>query len=321
MLISIITPVHNGAAWLSEGIAASLDQTYPAIELLLVDDASTDASRAIMVRAAETDPRVRLFSLNGHRGVSCARNAGIAEAKGDWLCFVDADDMLAPDFCQRLLAAASGAEIAKGIYAYPEGHAQSLRLNAAIKADKDSFCLQFAACLYNTHFLRANNIGFPEALAFSEDLVFCARAAAAAARIGVDDGAQVKINVHAGSRTFGAPDSRAMREHFQALAQVMAIVSHAKGGAFNFVMPALFDLIFRIAAKNPALRARAIQAGSGLGAALGRSSRLDRAGFAANASPALCAALAPLLAGDAAPFFALIDAERAALCRGRFKRL
>lgn len=103
-LISIIVPVYNIEEYLPRCVKTLRDQTYSHIEILLVDDGSTDGTGALCDRLAEEDPRVRVFHKeNG--GSSSARNLGIAAAKGEYLGFVDSDDYVEPDMYEKLYAA------------------------------------------------------------------------------------------------------------------------------------------------------------------------------------------------------------------------
>lgn len=95
-MLSIIIPVYNTEQYLSACIDSVLAQTYADYELLLVDDGSTDRSGEVCDDYALKDERIRVFHKeNG--GVSSARNLGIDNANGDWICFLDADDTLVPD--------------------------------------------------------------------------------------------------------------------------------------------------------------------------------------------------------------------------------
>ena len=90
--ISGIVPVYNVEKELPRCIESLLTQTYSNFELLLINDGSSDGSPEIMERYAEKDPRIRtLHKKNG--GVSSARNRGLEQAKGEYVCFVDADDV------------------------------------------------------------------------------------------------------------------------------------------------------------------------------------------------------------------------------------
>ncbi len=103
-LISIIVPVYNIEEYLTRCVESLRNQTYPRIEILLVDDGSTDGTGALCNRLAEQDPRIRVFhKKNG--GSSSARNMGIAEAEGEYLGFVDSDDYVEPDMYEKLYAA------------------------------------------------------------------------------------------------------------------------------------------------------------------------------------------------------------------------
>ena len=89
--ISVIVPVYNVEKYLHKCIDSILVQTFTDFELLLIDDGSTDKSGDICDEYAVKDARVRVFHTE-NRGVSAARNHGLREASGDWICFVDSDD-------------------------------------------------------------------------------------------------------------------------------------------------------------------------------------------------------------------------------------
>lgn len=94
-IISIIVPVYNVEQYLPRCIDSILSQSFTDFELLLIDDGSKDKSGAICDEYAAKDSRIRVFHKeNG--GVSSARNIGLDNAKGDWITFVDGDDLLLP---------------------------------------------------------------------------------------------------------------------------------------------------------------------------------------------------------------------------------
>lgn len=101
-LISVIVPVFNIFSELPYCVRSILQQTYQNFELLLVDDGSTDRSGKVCDDLIKTDSRIRVIHQK-NAGVSVARNTGITEAKGDYLAFVDGDDLIAPDYLERLL--------------------------------------------------------------------------------------------------------------------------------------------------------------------------------------------------------------------------
>lgn len=94
-LISVVVPVHNGALWLGETLAALYAQSEPDFEVVLVDDASTDNLSAVLKR--HPDHRLRVVRLNSNVGVSAARNHGIGLARGRYIAFCDGDDLCQPE--------------------------------------------------------------------------------------------------------------------------------------------------------------------------------------------------------------------------------
>lgn len=104
-LISIIVPVFNAEKYLNKCIQSILGQTYSNIELLLIDDGSTDSSGAICDKYVSQDSRVKVFH-NPNEGVSAARNCGLDKAKGEWIAFVDADDWIDADMYEQMYNAA-----------------------------------------------------------------------------------------------------------------------------------------------------------------------------------------------------------------------
>jgi len=110
--VSIIVPVYQAEDTLRRCVNSILSQEEPDFELLLIDDGSTDASRAICDEYAAADPRVRV-SHRPNMGVSAARNLALDEARGTYLQFLDSDDWLAPGATGLLLRAAeeSGCDL------------------------------------------------------------------------------------------------------------------------------------------------------------------------------------------------------------------
>lgn len=103
LIVSIIVPVYKMESYLHCCIDSILVQTFRNFELLLIEDGSPDQSGAVCDEYAEKDSRIRVFHKeNG--GVSSARNLGLDNARGEWVTFVDADDMIQPDFLEELVA-------------------------------------------------------------------------------------------------------------------------------------------------------------------------------------------------------------------------
>jgi len=102
MKVSIIVPIYNTSTLLDRCIESLVNQSYKNIEILLIDDGSTDSSRQVCAYWAEKDNRVKyIHQENG--GLSRARNTGIDNAGGQYLCFVDSDDCVSPFYVETLL--------------------------------------------------------------------------------------------------------------------------------------------------------------------------------------------------------------------------
>ncbi len=95
--ISVIMPVYNSEKTVGRAIESVLVQTYKSLELIVIDDCSTDRSRDIIGQYAEKDPRVHILYNEKNEGVSAARNHGIHKARYDWIAFLDSDDYWLPD--------------------------------------------------------------------------------------------------------------------------------------------------------------------------------------------------------------------------------
>ena len=111
-LVTIVIPCFNNGQWLRQAIGSALAQTWPALEVIVVDDGSTDDSRAV---AAGFGENVRAFSTD-HLGAPHARNHALAQARGEWVQFLDADDYLEPEKIAQQFAETNGGADADVIY-------------------------------------------------------------------------------------------------------------------------------------------------------------------------------------------------------------
>lgn len=102
-LISVITPVHNSAEFITETIKSVQDQTNPNWEMILIDDFSEDISVKIIKELMESDSRIKLLENEKNSGPAITRNRGIKVAKGDFITFLDGDDIWSPTFLETSL--------------------------------------------------------------------------------------------------------------------------------------------------------------------------------------------------------------------------
>lgn len=108
--ISVIMPCHNAAAFVEEAVSCVMNQTYPDVELIVVDDGSTDGSASILQGlAAQYAPRLQLH-FQDRQGPYPARNLALKHARGSHIAFLDADDYWTPDALEKLAAALQGLQ-------------------------------------------------------------------------------------------------------------------------------------------------------------------------------------------------------------------
>ena len=92
-LVSIITPCYNSSLFLDDCINSVLDQSYSKWELLIVDDASTDNSKSIIMKYSKSDNRIKPVFLDKNIGAAASRNIALKNANGDYIAFLDSDDL------------------------------------------------------------------------------------------------------------------------------------------------------------------------------------------------------------------------------------
>lgn len=116
-MVSVIIPVYNGMKWIEECLESVRAQSWNDFEIIVLDDHSTDGTIEIVQRMVKKDARIKLI-LRNDRGVSGARNEGIAQSDGEYITFLDADDKLAPKMLETLIGylKAENSDIISGGY-------------------------------------------------------------------------------------------------------------------------------------------------------------------------------------------------------------
>lgn len=185
-LVSVIIPVYNVGAYLADCLDSVLNQTEARIEIICVDDGSTDDSPAILERYARQDARIRIHR-QPNQGLSASRNAGFALAGAPFVLFVDSDDRLVPQAVAHCLAAAADSRADVVLFDFQHMHEQgrpgavfgsnvpAVRPGAAftIAQCPDVFFFYNSACskFYRTDFLKTHGLAFQRGIWF-EDLLF-----------------------------------------------------------------------------------------------------------------------------------------------------
>ena len=186
-LVSIIVPVYNAEVYLGPCLERLRSQTWPNLEIILVNDGSTDGSGQLCAAAARVDGRIRFLDRpNG--GVSAARNAALAAAKGDYLQFSDSDDLLTPDATETLVRAAqvTGADLVISHFFRVDGEKQAQRghikgerlltrqefAQEMVKAPANYYYGALWNKLYRRSIVEKQGLRFEEGVSWSEDFLF-----------------------------------------------------------------------------------------------------------------------------------------------------
>lgn len=180
MTVSIVVPVYNTAEYLPACLDSILAQSFTDFELILVDDGSTDDSLRICEAYAFRDARIRVFHQQ-NAGVSAARNLGVEQAQGDWLCYVDSDDVVLPAYLQDMLEAADAEDC------LVMGNISDSRMKGLITSDvvlEGEAMVRYmlshnilnlsgpVAKLYNRATLVRYGIRFPQDIHYGEDMLY-----------------------------------------------------------------------------------------------------------------------------------------------------
>lgn len=112
--VTVIMPNYNGARFIAESIQSVLGQTFTDFELMLVDDGSTDTSVSIANEYAKSDRRIKIIMNEKNRGQSYTLNRGISAATGEFICFIDSDDIFRPTRLEKLVGSLENAKSSVG---------------------------------------------------------------------------------------------------------------------------------------------------------------------------------------------------------------
>lgn len=209
--VSVIVPVFNAEEFISSCLTSMVEQTLKEIEIICVDDGSVDGSRSILERFAEQDRRIRIIH-QANSGAGAARNVGLSVARGEYLSFLDSDDLFSPTMLEEAYAAAHSEEAADVVLFCAEcfdesGVLREERLNSELLSNGDSFSpetlpdfiFQLSSCntwskLYRRQFIHDAGLEY-QGTRTANDLYFVYMAMAAAGRIKILDRVLVRHRI------------------------------------------------------------------------------------------------------------------------------
>lgn len=208
--VSVIVPLYNMADYVEAAIESALQQTGVSLEVIVVDDASTDDS--VTKVQGLRDPRVRLERLPQNAGVAAARNRGLQLASGRWIQFLDPDDWLLPDKLRRQLMVADRAGVIAGRWReQPEAGGRQQRLRPEFDFAADAFEQIVRGNPFPIHAMLVRRdlalaVGGFDGGVHHEDWDFWLKLAACGARFAYVAGAEVIYRIRDMSRSGGMRD-------------------------------------------------------------------------------------------------------------------
>lgn len=283
---SVIVPVFNDASWLRDCLDSVSNQTLRDIEIVCVDDGSTDGSAAILAEYAAKDKRLKIVTQE-NRGQGAARNCGLEIAHGEYVYFMDADDELAADDALERLVALADAERLDALFfdADTRVDAGIDVLPSVVRAEdyirRHDYSWVFSGCelferfltnreytvspclvLLRRKFLERCGIRFPDKRIFYEDNIFMTRVMLAAERASHRPWRLYLRKVHAGSSVTSAPTMRHLRGYLACHCDVCELLSRGEWSSRTRTVlrdrRAIYKLhVRRLAETNPKLVAEA----------------------------------------------------------------
>ena len=186
-ILSVIIPVFNAEKHLNDCLYSVTAQSFVDVEIICVDDGSTDASLSILKEWEERDKRVTVIQ-QGNRGPSAARNVGITVSKGIYITFVDADDIVKKEIYTTSIKIADNDSLDVlifGIETIPNGNVtfssfpknrilnyHQLFLSNPHIHSEDALCFSSVRCLFKNSIIKTHLLRFPEKVFYGEDMLF-----------------------------------------------------------------------------------------------------------------------------------------------------
>jgi len=165
--ISVIIPVYNSEDFLSRSVQAIMNQTLKDLEIICIDDASTDRSLQILNEFKEKDSRIKVISMKENKGPSICRNTGINVANGEYVGFMDSDDDVDNRFYENLYNYTANNDMIVGNYVKSINDSDDYIPNR--RFGKTVFVWD---TIFRRKFLDDNNLRFPTNIRYAEDKIF-----------------------------------------------------------------------------------------------------------------------------------------------------
>lgn len=257
-LVSIIVPIYNGEKYLDSCMECLLQQTYANLEIILVDDGSRDHSPAMCDDYAKRDSRIRVFHQS-NKGLSGARNTGIDNATGKYICFFDVDDMITTELIQDNLdwAEEQSADVVMFGFWYYDVDKNELipnQLEKAFAGTGEDYFYQFLPLTMDKEVFNApwnkmikrsllieNGLQFDTRYPIYEDIIFAPKLLGAAQKVVVNNNLYYKYFV----RSSGSLITKFYENLFEAVTQAWTNgMSYCNQYIGNEVQKSKFDALY-----------------------------------------------------------------------------
>ena len=183
--VSVIVPVYNVENYLAECLDSVVGQSVLDLEILCINDASTDSSLEILQKYADRDSRIKILQNDRNMGLACTRNRGLEAATGEYVLFVDSDDLIDRELLETVITKMGDAEVAcfdyqkrNEIGEEKDRHLFALKENMynardffITAVDRNSIIYSAWSKLYRRDFLVRENLKFTDGILY-EDVVF-----------------------------------------------------------------------------------------------------------------------------------------------------
>lgn len=244
--VSVIIPVYNTEKYLPECIDSIINQTLEDIEIICINDGSSDNSLTVLEEYAKKDDRIKIYSKK-NEGPANTRNLGLKKTKGEYIAFLDSDDCIKNNTHFETLyklALENSADIVKSKYEYMQTNLVYDFINDKIKKDKNNFCSEYCSAIFKSDFIKNNNFSFP-LLIDMEDPVFTYSCALKANKVTIANNEAILIRKREGSLTYNPPNFKQIADKIKGLEIILNLYeqdekSYTLGFWFGVV---LFDCL------------------------------------------------------------------------------
>lgn len=176
ILVTVIVPCYNVEKYIEKGLNSLINQTLKDIEIIVINDGSNDNTLKILNDFKKNDKRIRIIDKK-NEGVSAARNIGLKEAKGKYICFMDSDDWLEKDFLEKMYNKISENDydmVACDTYAIYPNKKKYIKSNINDNQDEKKLMIDAYTVIWNKIYKKEiiKDIYFDNSISFCEDVLF-----------------------------------------------------------------------------------------------------------------------------------------------------